>query len=159
MRLHDGTPAALYLRMVALSEGKRILVVDDDADTRDTVADLLGLLGHECITAATAEEALEAFEAFGPNVVFVDIGLPDMSGHQLAQVIRAKYGAAVPIIAVSGRSQPSDLARSRECGIDLHMVKPVGYDALRNVVGKAEVKLAAGEVRRRGRHQLAVRHR
>jgi CheY-like chemotaxis protein len=117
---------------------KRVLLVDDDEDTRETVAELLELLGHECATAGSGSEALSTLARFDPHVIFVDIGLPDMTGHDLARAIRALERAQVPIIAVSGRAQPSDIARSLEHGIDLHLAKPIGYESLREIVGDAQ---------------------
>ena|SRR5688572_6680026 len=118
---------------------KRVLLVDDDADTRDALAELFILLGHQCRTAGTGADALAAIESFRPQILFVDIGLPDMTGHDLAREIRAREiePARVPIIAVSGRAQPADVERSLESGIDLHLAKPIGIDALRKLVGDA----------------------
>jgi CheY-like chemotaxis protein len=122
----------------ATVEPKRVLLVDDDEDTRESVAELLELLGHECATAGSGGEALSTLERFDPHVIFVDIGLPDMSGHELARAIRTLERPQVPIIAVSGRAQPADIARSLEHGIDLHLAKPIGYEALREIVGDAQ---------------------
>lgn len=125
-------------RMASASERqKRVLLVDDDEDTRESVAELFELLGHQCVTAATAAEALELLEGLDPHVIFVDIGLPDMPGHELARTIRGLDRPQVPIIAVSGRAQPSDIARSLDHGIDLHIPKPIGYEVLRRIVGDA----------------------
>ncbi|MBZ0236120.1 MAG: response regulator [Deltaproteobacteria bacterium] len=121
-------------------ESKRVLLVEDDDDTRELVAELFALLGHECQTAATGSEALAVLEGFEPHIVFVDLGLPDMTGHELAEMIRTTYRPDVAIIVVSGRTQPADVARSMETGIALHLAKPIGYDALRRIVGDATVR-------------------
>jgi CheY-like chemotaxis protein len=120
------------------AERKRVLVVDDDADTREMTAELLVVLGHDVRTAATGNEALAALDAFWPDVAFVDIGLPDISGHEVAARMRAvrPLGTMV-IVALSGRSQAADIERSVAAGMDMHLVKPIGYDSLRRVVGDA----------------------
>lgn len=113
----------------------RVLVVDDDPDTRETVTDLVTLLGHECDSAGSGAEALEVLERFEPHVILLDLGLPDISGHDVARTIRASRCSDITIVAISGRSEVADRARSKESGIDLHLVKPVGAETLGQVLG------------------------
>jgi CheY-like chemotaxis protein len=127
---------------------KRVLVVEDDADTRETMAELLELLGHEVRAVGTGYEALAAVDAFWPDVAFIDIGLPDIGGHEVAARIRTvRPAGTMLLIALSGRSQPVDVERSEESGMDLHLVKPIGYEVLRRIVG---------ECRSHGRHLAIV---
>ena len=113
---------------------KRILVVDDNVDAASSIADLLRLDGHEVCVVHTAHSALERFPTFRPDVVLLDIGLPDMNGYQVAQRIR-KAGGAMRIVALTGYGQAEDLQRARDSGFDAHLVKPVDFDVLGKVVG------------------------
>src|SRR5687768_6613948 len=106
--------------------GKRILVVDDNADAADAVAVLLEIEGHDVRTAVTGRAALGEVLAWTPEVVVLDIGLPDMDGYDLARAIGALPLSPMPLlIALSGYGRPSDLSRSREAGIRRHLLKPV----------------------------------
>ena len=146
MRLRDlcrsaGTRSAPKARMPS-ADRKRVLFVDDDEDTRETIAELIALLGHECVTAGSGAQCLAALDRFVPHVIFVDIGLPDMTGHELAAIIRKTRLPDVTIIAVSGRAAPSDVERSLEAGITMHLAKPIGCDTLRQLVGDATTTTA-----------------
>ncbi len=106
---------------------RRVLVVEDDPEVRECLVELLELLGHQVRSAATGEEAVAASVAHELDVVFVDLGLPDISGYEVAARMRsAARSRELTIIALSGRSRPEDLARSAASGFDLHLVKPVG---------------------------------
>ncbi|EDO29331.1 predicted protein, partial [Nematostella vectensis] len=104
----------------------RILVVDDNIDAADTLAMLLRLLGAEVEIARDGPGALAMHAAFRPEVVLLDIGLPGMDGLEVARRIRAEHGRdQVVLIALTGWGQEEDLRRSREAGMDHHLVKPV----------------------------------
>lgn len=121
-----------------VAEPKKVLVVDDDEDTRNGIAELLGLLGHDVFTAAAAPEAIGIFVEHDPDFVCIDIGLPGMTGHELATRLRTLAGSRhVRLIALSGWSQPEVIARSYAAGMDLHIVKPIGAATLRGLVGDA----------------------
>jgi PAS domain S-box-containing protein len=110
---------------------RRILVVDDNWDAAESVAMLLRLRGHEVKVAFGGGEALGAFGAFAPQVVLLDIGMPDISGYEVARRIRAQAGSrGVLVVAVSGYGQDEDRRRAREAGFDHHLVKPVDLDVL-----------------------------
>jgi two-component system CheB/CheR fusion protein len=105
---------------------RRILVVDDNRDSADSSAMMLELMGHETTRAYDGIEALEAAAAFRPEVILLDIGLPQMSGHEVAARIRAQpWGAGIILIAVTGWGQEKDRHQSRESGFDHHLVKPI----------------------------------
>jgi PAS domain S-box-containing protein len=116
---------------VAKSQPRRILVVDDNADSANSLSVLLSFDGHETQTAYTAAEALQAIESFLPNVVLLDIGLPKMDGYEVARRVRQlPYGRSICLIAVTGYGQPGDLDRTRDAGFDAHLVKPIDLAAL-----------------------------
>lgn len=117
-----------------MDERRKVLLVEDDRDTREVIAELLELLGHEVRSAGSARTALEMLDAYDPDIVLVDIGLPDMSGHELAREVRARCRREVIIAAVTGHVQPSDVKRSFESGINLHLAKPIGSYALRRLM-------------------------
>jgi CheY-like chemotaxis protein len=103
-----------------------ILVVDDNIDAVETMSILLSLRGHAVETCMSPEQALAALERFRPDVAVLDIGLPGMSGHVLAERIQAMLGdQPCRLIAQTGYGQPADIARSAAAGFEIHLVKPV----------------------------------
>lgn len=107
----------------------RILVVDDNVDAAETVADALALLGHRTRTAHDGPSALQLVRRHGFDVAVLDIGLPVMDGFELARRIREVH-PRIRLIAVTGYGQPHDRRRSAESGFARHLVKPVGLDSL-----------------------------
>ena len=108
-----------------------MLVVDDNRDAADTMALLLGMFGCETAVAYTGGEALVRADAFQPEVILLDLQLPDLSGHVVCAQLRAQAsGRAVRIVAVSGRGHAEDHSASAAAGFDAHLVKPVALDAL-----------------------------
>lgn len=107
-----------------------ILVVEDSDDARDTLRLLLELEGHRVRVAATGAQAVELAAAAPLDVAFVDIGLPDVDGYEVARQIRAKRGDRVRLVALTGFGEPEDRRRASEAGFDAHLVKPVDPDAL-----------------------------
>ncbi|HUQ09839.1 MAG TPA: response regulator [Steroidobacteraceae bacterium] len=105
----------------------RILVVDDNVDAATSLAMLLELDGHDTRVAHSGIDALAAVTAFAPHVVFLDIGLPDLSGYDVARRLRSMAGLETRprLIALTGWGQAEDRLRSREAGFDAHLVKPV----------------------------------
>jgi CheY-like chemotaxis protein len=114
----------------------RILVVDDNVDSARGLSRLLRLLGHEIRTVHDGPEAIAEALAFEPDFVLLDIGLPGMDGYQVARRLRREGLAGLVIIAVSGYGQDEDRARSKEAGIDHHLVKPVDYDVLVSLIAQ-----------------------
>lgn len=114
---------------------RRVLVVDDNVDVADTLAELLEALGAIVEVAYDARAALEAISTFEPDAVLVDIGMPDMDGYELARTIRASpQHRRLLLIALTGWGQEHDHVRSREAGFDHHMVKPPDVADLRHVL-------------------------
>jgi signal transduction histidine kinase/ActR/RegA family two-component response regulator len=108
---------------------RRILIADDNVDAGDSLAMLLRSSGHEVNVVRDGEEALKVFGAFKPDVVLLDLGMPKLSGYEVAKWLRAN-NSAVLLIAITGWGQSSDRARSVEAGFDHHLTKPVDYNEL-----------------------------
>jgi signal transduction histidine kinase/DNA-binding response OmpR family regulator len=119
----------------AASMGRRILIVDDNADAADSLGVLLGIWGHDVKIAHDGVAALEVARAFDPELVFLDIGMPDMNGYEVARRLRQEAGlASAKTIALSGYGAERDRLRSKEAGFDLHLVKPVDPQSLSGVI-------------------------
>jgi nitrogen-specific signal transduction histidine kinase/ActR/RegA family two-component response regulator len=115
--------------------GKRILVVDDNADAAESIAVLMGIEGHEVKTVTDAMQALACLDVFAPQVAIIDIGLPGMNGYELAAGIRASRTLAKPLlIALTGYGQAEDFDRSRDAGFDHHFVKPADLRAIQAAI-------------------------
>jgi signal transduction histidine kinase/ActR/RegA family two-component response regulator len=115
----------------------RALVVDDNMDSADTLATILQLLGHEAECVFDPHKVIAAVDAFAPDVVFLDIGMPGLSGYEVARLLRKREGAAQPIlVALTGWGQPEDRRRSMEAGFDHHVVKPADLDTIRTICGQ-----------------------
>lgn len=122
----------------AASAGKtlRILVTDDNVDAAMTLSSLLELYGHELKVAHGGRQALQIAGQFQPHVVFLDIGMPDMTGYEVACRLREIEGLdRTIIVAVSGWGAKDDLARSKEAGFDMHFTKPVAPSRVSDFLG------------------------
>ena len=125
-----GHPAALR-RVPA----QRVLVVDDNRDAAESLATLLRLFGAETRTAHDGTGALETFREWRPAVAFLDLGLPGMDGCELARHIRLEAGgAATLLVALTGWGQEEDRRRSTEAGFDQHLIKPVDFAVLEELL-------------------------
>jgi CheY-like chemotaxis protein len=119
----------------------RVLVVDDNRDSADSLRLLVGLLGVETHVAYDGEAALLAMTAFRPAVVILDLGMPGMDGWEVARRIRSEpHHKEVILIALTGWSQPQDRRRSAEAGFDHHLIKPVDLVVLQGVLIPAREK-------------------
>jgi two-component system CheB/CheR fusion protein len=119
----------------SLSQAQRILVVDDSPDIRDSTAMMLSLEGYETQVAASGEEALKMAVSFRPTVILLDIGLPDLSGYEVARRLRESGDFAVTrIIAISGYDTPDARHRAVEAGFDHHLSKPVPLKELERLL-------------------------
>ncbi len=115
----------------------RILVVDDNRDSAETLSMLLELMGHEMSVAYDGEQALVMAKEIKPDVVLLDIGLPKLNGYEVAQQIRQEPWGSDPIlVAITGWGQTEDKDLSRESGFDHHLVKPVDHDHLLQLIQK-----------------------
>ena len=118
---------------------RRILVVEDDDDVANSLATSLTLDGHTVKIVPDGPAALEALRAFDPDLVLLDVGLPGMSGHDVARKIRSSVARAdLVIVALSGFGSEEDRRLADAAGCDAHIVKPVDPDVLRTVVRRAD---------------------
>jgi PAS domain S-box-containing protein len=132
------------------ARGRRVLVVDDNADAADSLGMLLGLLGAEVQVTHDGRAALQSLERTGAEIVFLDIGMPGMDGYEVARHIRAdEANRGLLLVAVTGWSQEEDRRRVREAGFDAHLTKPVGVDDLSRVLERPQRPRVSG-VRGRG---------
>jgi two-component system CheB/CheR fusion protein len=116
----------------------RVLIVEDNSDAAFSLKLLLELSGHAVTVVHTGPEGVTKAREVRPEVVLCDLGLPGLSGHEVARAIRADpQTAAARLIALSGHSHPDDVRLSGEAGFDEHLIKPVGPEALRRAVERA----------------------
>jgi two-component system CheB/CheR fusion protein len=121
-----------------------VLVVDDNADSAETLSMLLSLAGHRVETAADGPAALARAVALRPDVVVLDIGLPGMTGYEVAQRLRAEPSTAgALLIALTGYGRPEDAQLAQAAGFDVHLVKPVAPTRLLDIVASRS-KAASG---------------
>jgi CheY-like chemotaxis protein len=114
----------------------KILVVDDNADAADSLSLLLQGRGHEVRTAPDGRRAVELAESFRPDVILMDVAMPDLDGLEATRAIRLRpWAAGLHIIALTAWGQESERRRTREAGMDAHLVKPVDPQALAVVLG------------------------
>jgi CheY-like chemotaxis protein len=114
---------------------RRVLIVDDNADMVNLLSILVKLEGHETEVAYDATEALRKAEVFKPDLALLDIGLPGISGYELAKTLRANPQLRqARLVAVTGFGEAADYQRSLAAGFDSHVVKPVGVTALVSIL-------------------------
>jgi PAS domain S-box-containing protein len=113
--------------------GRRVLVVDDNADAAESLADVVAMLGHVAEVAYDGPSAVAMARANPPDVVLCDIGLPGMSGYEVAKALR-EAGTSMQLIAVSGYGQPEDVKKAVEAGFDGHLAKPPNVDDLERLL-------------------------
>jgi PAS domain S-box-containing protein len=121
----------------AASSGKRrILIVDDNKDSADSLAMLLEITGNQTYMAHDGVEAVAAIEKHRPEVVLLDIGLPRLDGHEVCRRVREQpWGKDIVVIALTGWGQEDDRRKSQEAGFNGHLVKPIDYDKLLELLG------------------------
>jgi len=119
------------LDLPPLSESFRVLIIEDDDDTREALRLQMEMWNNEVRMAATAEEGLRAAAAFKPHIVLCDIGLPGMDGFQLLAPLRTQLaGQRTLFAAITGHARVEDEARALEVGYDSFLVKPMQPGAL-----------------------------
>jgi len=123
------------------SQPVHVLVVDDNVDAADTLADLLQLDGYRAQACYSEQQALDAARNDPPEIVIVDIGMPERGGHALARQIRDLLPDAL-LIAFTGFSRLEDIERSLKSGIDEHWVKPMNAVAFSHALGTARARHA-----------------
>ncbi|HEX7624372.1 MAG TPA: response regulator, partial [Anaeromyxobacteraceae bacterium] len=116
----DAPPAAIERK----NGSRLVLVVDDNHDAAESLADIVKMMGHDVEIAYDGPSAIEKARAFLPDIVLCDIGLPGMSGYEVAKALRAEGMNGMLLIAVSGYAQPEDVKQAVEAGFDSHVAKP-----------------------------------
>jgi two-component system CheB/CheR fusion protein len=115
---------------------RRVLIADDNHDGAETLAMILEMFGHEVHVAHSGEEALEVGARCRPDIGILDIGMPDLSGYEVAKRIRHEaWGAKITLIAVTGWGQENDKRMAHAAGFDHHLTKPVDPDCLAKLFG------------------------
>lgn len=119
----------------AALQSRSVLVVDDNRDAAETLAALLSMLGHSAPVANDGHQALRMLPGLMPDVIFLDLGMPGMSGYQVASAIRAdaRY-AAVRLVALTGWGGETDRERTTQAGFDAHLTKPATVEAIEQVL-------------------------
>jgi len=121
------------------STTRRILVVDDNHDSADSLAMLLRLVGHDVRTVYDGRQALVVAATYRPDLVLLDIGLPSMNGFTVASHMRSQPElAGVVLVALTGYGSDEDRRNSEAAGFHYHMVKPVNFDALNELLAALE---------------------
>ena len=109
----------------------KILVVDDNVDSAESLALLLSMGGHETQVAHDGAAAMDAAAQFLPDVMLLDLGLPKIDGLEVCRRVRREpWGRTMAMVALTGFSQDRDRLEAESAGFDRHMVKPIDYDAL-----------------------------
>ena len=109
----------------------KVLLIDDDADSRDVLKIILETDGQDVAIADDGDEGIELARTFRPHVAFVDIQMPRVDGYTVARTMRRELGSEVWLVAVTGR--PADMA-SEAAGFDFHYTKPIALDEVRTMV-------------------------
>lgn len=113
----------------------RVLVVDDNRDSADTLAMMLRILGHESHTGYDGQDAVEKAAALSPDAVLLDIGMPRLNGYEAAAQIRQQPGGEqMLLIAATGWGQDEDRERTSAAGFDAHLIKPINHEELNKLL-------------------------
>jgi signal transduction histidine kinase/ActR/RegA family two-component response regulator len=117
---------------------RKIFVVEDNADARETLKMLLELEGHVVETAADGRQAVDLIDLHRPDLALVDIGLPIHDGYEVARRARKRWGAKVRLVALTGYGQPEDRRRALDAGFDAHVTKPLDYTRLAKLIAQLD---------------------
>jgi CheY-like chemotaxis protein len=118
--------------------GLRILVVDDNQDSAESLALMLQMIGHDARSATDGLAGLETAQAFRPEVMFLDIAMPRLNGYDLARRIREQHwGRRLSLIALTGLARADDERQAREAGFNHHLVKPVEFEAVVQLLSRS----------------------
>ncbi len=132
-------PAAHAAAPILKSPPRSVVIIEDNADAASTFAEVLTLDGHKVEVALDGRSGMDLVRRVRPDFVFCDIGLPDLSGYEVASALRADETLrATRLIALSGYAQPEDRERAREAGFDAHVPKPPDLDAVNALLAKDE---------------------
>ncbi len=119
---------------------KRVLIIEDNADARQSLAQYLSLLSHEVFEAEDGMSGLEKLISIRPDVALIDVGLPGLSGYELVSKAKQTLGSATLMIAVTGYGQSEDRQRALAAGFDEHLVKPIDLSLLADILSTPSIK-------------------
>jgi PAS domain S-box-containing protein len=119
------------------SPGVRVLVADDNRDAADTLCRILALYGYEVRSVYDGAAALDVCESFQPHAAVLDIGMPGRTGYEVARELRARRGAGLRLIALTGWGTEGDVQRARDAGFDHHLTKPADPRVLNEMISRA----------------------
>jgi CheY-like chemotaxis protein len=120
-------------------ELRRILLVEDNGDVRDSLRELLEDSGHKVAAAADGLEGIQIASSFRPDAALVDIGLPGLDGYGVARQLRQSLGDGVLLVALTGYGLPEDRRRALEGGFDAHLTKPITLGAILRLLSESPV--------------------
>lgn len=113
------------------SASRRILVVDDNTDAADLVAEFMAYMGYDVVVAHGGQEAMSAAKSFVPNLIFLDLGMPGMDGYQVASELRhADWFPPTRIVALTAWGDRESREKTVACGFDAHLIKPARLESL-----------------------------
>jgi CheY-like chemotaxis protein len=134
----DAQKHSVKLATHPLEGAPRVLVVDDNRDAADSLGTLLQMLGATVEVVHTGRAALQAIDTFKPAILFLDLGMPEIDGYEIARSVRARAELHdVTLIAVTGWGQEKDRNRTHAAGFDHHLVKPANVDQLKTMLRSA----------------------
>jgi CheY-like chemotaxis protein len=114
---------------------RRFLVVDDDRDTAETLAQLLIATGHEAEWLTDPREVVRTTRRLLPDLIFLDLGMPEIDGYQLARQLRGEFGFdSLRLVAMTGHGLPEHRAASRQAGFDAHVTKPADPEVIESTL-------------------------
>ncbi len=113
---------------------RRVLIVDDSRDVADSMAEIVEMLGHTAEVAYDGPSAIERARATSPDVVLCDVGLPGMSGYEVARAVRAGAQDGMLLVAITGYAQPEDVRKAVESGFDRHLAKPASVEDIERLL-------------------------
>jgi len=114
---------------------RRILVADDNSDAASSLGMLLEMMGHEVCIVHDGVEAVEKASTFGPDIILLDLGMPQLNGYEACSRIRAQpSNKGTLIVALTGWTQDDKIKRSQQAGFDFHLIKPVELPALEKLL-------------------------
>ncbi len=141
---HPSAEAEMTSNDDAEASSLRVLLVEDNGDIRETLGELLEEMGYHVASAACGLEAVALAQSSTPDLLLVDIGLPDIDGLEVARRVRASCSADLHLVALTGYGMAEDHRRSREAGFDDHLVKPLDPDELERLLARVAGRLGRG---------------
>jgi CheY-like chemotaxis protein len=119
-----------------LNQNPLVIVIDDNKDAADSLAELFRVLGYETVVAYNGVDGLTLFSTMRPQFVFLDIAMPGMNGYEVVGRMREEENKGTIFIAVTGFGQEDDKLRSREAGFDYHLTKPINLREMREILSR-----------------------